>query len=97
ITARRPEYGRQGQRACDQCAHGFACTAHEEIAMHDTFRNGIALLLFSIVILVASVGAMAAGPKAYVGNFSDSTVTVIDTTSGSVIATLPVSTGPHGM
>ena len=41
--------------------------------------------------------AGAAGPKAYVGNFKDSTVSVIDTASGAVVATIPVAAGPHGM
>ena len=38
------------------------------------------------------------GPiKSYVGNFKDNTVSVIDTGSGAVLGTLPVSAGPHGM
>jgi len=40
---------------------------------------------------------LAAGPKAYVGNFKDNTVSVIDTDAGKVVATIPVSAGPHGM
>src|ERR1041384_1880768 len=71
-------------------------TQIEEIDMNDTFRRRIGFLLY-IVILGIATGAIAAGPKAYVGNFSDSTVSVIDTASGTVIATVPVSTGPHGM
>jgi len=39
----------------------------------------------------------AAAPKAYVGNFADNTVSVIDTASNKVIATIPVAEGPHGM
>jgi YVTN family beta-propeller protein len=35
--------------------------------------------------------------KAYVSNFKDSTVSVIDTTAGKVVATVPVAAGPHGM
>ena len=45
--------------------------------------------------LVAS--AWAAGPKAYVGNFKDSTVSVIDVDAGKVLATVPVATGPDGI
>lgn len=41
--------------------------------------------------------AFAAGPKAYVGNFKDSTVSVIDTDTRAVLATLPVATGPDGI
>jgi YVTN family beta-propeller protein len=35
--------------------------------------------------------------KAYVGNFKDNTVSVIDTAAGKVVATIPVAAGPHGM
>ncbi|MDB5826512.1 MAG: beta-propeller repeat protein [Variovorax sp.] len=45
----------------------------------------------------ATVGAWAAGPKAYVGNFKDSTVSVVDIDQGQVSATLPVAAGPDGM
>ena len=41
--------------------------------------------------------AAAAAPKAWVGNFKDDTVSVIDTGSGTVVATVPVAKGPHGM
>lgn len=41
--------------------------------------------------------AFAAGPKVYVGNFTDNTVSVIDSEAGAVVATVPVATGPHGM
>jgi YVTN family beta-propeller protein len=41
--------------------------------------------------------AFAAGPKAYIGNFKDNTVSVIDTGAGKVVATVPVAVGPHGM
>jgi len=41
--------------------------------------------------------AAAAAPKAYVGNFKDSTVSVIDTATNAVVATVPVAAGPHGM
>jgi len=41
--------------------------------------------------------AHAAGPKAYIGNFKDNSVSVVDTAAGSVVATVPVSAGPHGM
>lgn len=54
-----------------------------------------ARVLAALLALVA--GAALAGPKAYVGNFKDSTVSVIDTASGAVIGTVPVSAGPHGM
>ena len=56
-------------------------------------------ILGAAAILSASVAtaAFAAGPKAYVGNFKDNTVSVIDTDTGKVVATVPVAAGPHGM
>ena len=48
-------------------------------------------------VAIAATSAFAAGPKAYIGNFKDNTVSVIDTDSGTVVATVPVSAGPHGM
>ena len=53
-------------------------------------------LAFAAFTVVAA-GAGAAGPKAYVGNFSDNTVSVVDLAAGAVVATIPVSAGPHGM
>ena len=44
-----------------------------------------------------SLGVSAAGPKAYIGNFKDSTVSVVDTGTNAVVATVPVAAGPHGM
>jgi YVTN family beta-propeller protein len=49
-----------------------------------------------LATLVATL-AFAAGPKAYVGNFKDNTVSVIDPEAGAVVATVPVAAGPHGM
>lgn len=46
---------------------------------------------------LGAAGFADAGPKAYVGNFKDSTVSVIDTATGTVVATVPVAAGPHGM
>ena len=48
-------------------------------------------------MLAMAASSAHAGPKAYVGNFTDNTVSVIDTSTGSAIATIPVAAGPHGM
>ena len=48
-------------------------------------------------LLAASCLSALAGPKAYVGNFKDATVSVVDTAVPKVIATIPVAEGPHGM
>jgi YVTN family beta-propeller protein len=46
---------------------------------------------------MASPAGVKGPVKSYVGNFKDNTVSVIDTSSGAVLRTLPVSAGPHGM
>jgi YVTN family beta-propeller protein len=46
---------------------------------------------------LVATSAFAGGPKAYVGNFKDNTVSVIDTEAGAVVATVSVAAGPHGM
>ena len=48
-------------------------------------------------LLILAAGCAAAAPKAYVGNFTDNTVSVVDTAAGRVIATVPIAAGPHGM
>ena len=55
--------------------------------------------LSACVIAMASIttSAFAAGPKVYVGNFKDSTVSAIDTAAGTVVATVPVAAGPDGI
>jgi YVTN family beta-propeller protein len=54
--------------------------------------------LLALVVAVATAGAQVpAGPKVYVGNFKDNTVSVIDPAGGTVVATVPVVAGPHGM
>ena len=65
--------------------------------MHSLIRISLARLLFAAVPLVSAAGNVGAAPKAYVGNFKDNTVSVIDTGAGAVVATVPVVTGPHGM
>jgi len=59
--------------------------------LHRIFAAG------AFLVAIAATSAFAAGPKAYIGNFKDNTVSVIDTDSGTVVATVPVSAGPHGM
>jgi YVTN family beta-propeller protein len=65
--------------------------------------------LYAMVGALASLVALAACSemvsrsaakqpiKAYVGNFKDNTVSVIDADAGALVATMPVSAGPHGM
>jgi YVTN family beta-propeller protein len=61
-----------------------------------------ALMGASFFVLAACAQTMQPGvhtqpAKAYVGNFKDNTVSVIDTGAGKVVATVPVAAGPHGM
>lgn len=51
-------------------------------------------LAFACGVLV--LAAASAAPKAHVGDFKDSTVSVIDTGSNAVITTVPVAAAPHG-
>ena len=57
----------------------------------------LALLALAGCTHTAQAASAARAPKAYVGNFKDNTVSVIDTGAGAVIATVPVAPGPHGM
>jgi YVTN family beta-propeller protein len=61
-------------------------------------RNGclITILFLAAIALISSPG-LAAGPKAYVGNFKDNTVSVVDLDQKRVTATIPVPPGPHGI
>ena len=56
----------------------------------------ISFLLLA-ALLLAVVPARAVGPKAYVGNFKDNTVSVIDIAEKRVLTTVPVPPGPHGI
>jgi len=65
--------------------------------MH-TESMALALRICALSVwLMSSAATLAAGPKAYVGNFQDNTVSVIDTSTRTVVATVPVVAGPHGM
>jgi len=48
-------------------------------------------------IAALAVAASAAGPRVYVGNFKDNTVSVVDVDEGKVVATVPVAAGPDGI
>lgn len=65
--------------------------------MRRTLLTPLLAFALAALVLALSVPSEAAGPKAYVGNFSDNSVSVIDLAAGTVVATVPVSAGPHGM
>lgn len=54
-------------------------------------------LAAALLLLPLALAASAAAPKAYVGNFKDNTVSVIDTGRSTVVGVIPVAAGPHGM
>jgi YVTN family beta-propeller protein len=60
----------------------------------DRLRRTLAVALVGLAV---SAAAAAAAPKAYVGNFKDDNVSVVDTAAGSVLATVPVAAGPDGI
>lgn len=55
-----------------------------------------ACLAAGALALAFATGAAGAG-KAYVANFKDNTISVIDTGTAAIVATIPVAAGPHGM
>ena len=77
----------------DPGAHRLKPLSRAASQLLSAARAGIAL----VVAALLAGPALAATAKAYVGNFKDSTVSVIDTGVGSVIATLPVASGPDGI
>jgi YVTN family beta-propeller protein len=79
-------------------------TRHEmQIRKHRWLVCAVAGGLVTGLFVLAAfthMGEAASGQpmaKAYVGNFKDNTVSVIDTATGRVVATVPVAAGPHGM
>ncbi len=57
----------------------------------------VGLFVFAACTQMVQPAFAAPAAKAYVANFKDNTVSVIDTEVGKVIATVPVAAGPHGM
>ena len=58
---------------------------------------GVSFLALAACTQMIQPAAPTQPAKAYVGNFKDNTVSVIDTDAGKVVATVPVAKGPHGM
>jgi YVTN family beta-propeller protein len=65
--------------------------------MQSVNRTRLARLLLAAAPFVLASSLATAAPKAYVGNFADSTVSVLDTAAGKIVATIAVAEGPHGM
>jgi len=62
--------------------------------MKHSLAGALAAVAF---FLGAAALAHADGPKAYVGLFKDNAVGVIDTTTNTLIRTIPIPAGPHGV
>lgn len=57
----------------------------------------LSLIVSFIFAVIDSNVVYALSGKAYVTNFNSNTVSVIDTSSDTVIATIPVGTAPFGV
>jgi YVTN family beta-propeller protein len=86
------------------CKGGNHMQTLENARIHKTSWPFYSLLgaLTSVCALAAwsplgQAAAATQAAKAYVSNFKDNTVSVIDTDAGKVVATVPVVAGPHGM
>ena len=58
---------------------------------------GVSVLAITACAQMIQPAYAAAATKAYVANFKDNTVSVIETDAAKVVATIPVAAGPHGM
>src|SRR5258706_7160315 len=58
---------------------------------------GVSVLAITACAQMIQPAHAAAATKAYVANFKDNTVSVIETDAAKVIATIQVAAGPHGM
>jgi YVTN family beta-propeller protein len=67
-----------------------------KVIMSNRFRNFMQWVSLSAV-LVFGAGAAGAQTLAYVANFNSQDVSVIDTASNTVIATIPLGAGPTGL
>jgi YVTN family beta-propeller protein len=79
---------------------GKESTAMVTRKMNPRSITGWGLILCALVVISLShfqSAAASSAPKAYVGIFKDNVVAVIDTGTNSVLKTIPVPPGPHGM
>ena len=76
-----------GRRLLDSCAALAACRPG---------RSGIGAMAVALFALALSGPALAA-PFAYITNYFGNTVSVVDTASNTVVATVPVGSNPFGV
>jgi YVTN family beta-propeller protein len=58
-------------------------------------RDRLTIRLLQVLMMLAAVASAAAGGQAYVGNFKDNTVSVIDTATNRVTRTIDVGKPPR--
>ena len=56
-----------------------------------------AMVTAAALMLAVAAVSQAAGAKAYVGLFGDNAVAVIDTATNTLLTTIPIPAGPHGL
>lgn len=61
-----------------------------------SIRSSLVRMVITASAFTLFSGMSVAAPNAYIGNFKDNTVSVLDTAAGKIAATIPVAT-PHGM
>ena len=64
---------------------------------HELLKPAIRVIVLASLIACFGAGAALAQTRAYVTNLNDNTVSVIDTTTASVITTVPVGLGPSAV
>jgi YVTN family beta-propeller protein len=61
------------------------------------YRNSYKLFLSIVCLSLSFINIANADQIAYVGNFKDNTVSVVNVSKGISIGTIPVAAGPHGI
>ena len=91
------------ERVNVQSSFATTCTLSDNGTLHKCLHRTVGQHLATELLLVISVGlglgtaATEAQTRAYVTNSQDNTVSVIDTATNTVVATVPVGVNPSGI
>ena len=91
------------ERVNVQSSFATTCTLSDNGTLHKCLHRTVGQHLATVLLLVISVGlglgtaATEAQTRAYVTNSQDNTVSVIDTATNTVVATVPVGVNPSGI
>ena len=91
------------ERVNVQSSFATTCTLSDNGTLHKCLHRTVGQHLATVLLLVISVGlglgtaATEAQTRAYVTNSQDNTVSVIDTATNTVVATIPVGAVPVGV